>query len=78
MKGVTVERTRAFLRSIGLPDRERGELVCAVVEPEPGQTMDLPTLVAHLTAAGIMKQKLPERLELPHFGADRRHDPSFR
>jgi acyl-CoA synthetase (AMP-forming)/AMP-acid ligase II len=49
---------------IGLPDEERGELVCAVVECEPGRTIDLPTLVAHLSAAGIMKQKLPERLEL--------------
>jgi acyl-CoA synthetase (AMP-forming)/AMP-acid ligase II len=49
---------------IGLPDEERGELVCAVVEPEPGQTIDLPTLVEHLAAAGIMRQKLPERLEL--------------
>ncbi|MCU1378215.1 MAG: cyclohex-ene-carboxylate:CoA ligase [Acidimicrobiales bacterium] len=49
---------------IGLPDEERGELVCAVVEPEPGQTLDLPALVEHLSAAGIMKQKLPERLEL--------------
>ncbi|MCU1484005.1 MAG: putative AMP-dependent ligase/synthetase [Actinomycetia bacterium] len=49
---------------IGVPDEERGELVCAVVEPEPGRTIDLPTLVEHLSAAGIMKQKLPERLEL--------------
>jgi acyl-CoA synthetase (AMP-forming)/AMP-acid ligase II len=49
---------------IGLPDEERGELVCAVVECEPGRTIDLPTLVEHLSAAGIMKQKLPERLEV--------------
>jgi non-ribosomal peptide synthetase component E (peptide arylation enzyme) len=41
-----------------------GELVCVVVEREPGRTIDMPTLVEHLSAAGIMKQKLPERLEL--------------
>jgi acyl-CoA synthetase (AMP-forming)/AMP-acid ligase II len=49
---------------IGLPDEARGELVCAVVECEPGQSIDLPGLVEHLSAAGIMRQKLPERLEL--------------
>ncbi len=49
---------------IGVPDEERGELVCAVVEPEPGRTIDLAGLVAHLADAGIMRQKLPERLEL--------------
>jgi non-ribosomal peptide synthetase component E (peptide arylation enzyme) len=50
---------------IGLPDEERGEMVCAVVVPAPdGPAPDLPALAAYLTEAGLMRQKLPERLEL--------------
>ncbi|GGU88395.1 cyclohexanecarboxylate-CoA ligase [Streptomyces albospinus] len=55
---------------IGLPDRERGERVCAVVtlaeaadgNGTPGLT--LAALTAHLRAAGLMTQKLPEQLEI--------------
>ncbi|MFE9494655.1 class I adenylate-forming enzyme family protein [Streptomyces collinus] len=50
---------------IGLPDAERGELVCAVVEPPPetpGPT--LAETVAYLRAAGLSVHKLPERLEV--------------
>lgn len=51
---------------IGLPDRERGERVCAVVTPAdpaaPPLTLD--ALTAHLRAAGLMVQKLPEQLEI--------------
>ncbi len=50
---------------IGLPDAERGELVCAVVEPPPGTPG--PTLaqtVSYLRAAGLSVHKLPERLEV--------------
>ncbi|MFE1171475.1 class I adenylate-forming enzyme family protein [Streptomyces sp. NPDC058773] len=50
---------------IGLPDRERGERVCAVITPTdpaaPPPT--LAGLTAHLRAAGLMTQKLPEQLE---------------
>ncbi|MFF4700763.1 class I adenylate-forming enzyme family protein [Streptomyces chattanoogensis] len=51
---------------IGLPDRERGERVCAVVTPAgtSGAPLTLPALTAHLRAAGLMTQKLPEQLEL--------------
>ncbi|MEU9112013.1 AMP-binding protein [Streptomyces sp. NPDC048483] len=66
---------------IGLPDRERGERVCAVVtpaespagapssdSPSPGAPapapLTLPALTAHLRAAGLMTQKLPEQLEV--------------
>ncbi|MFF4952709.1 class I adenylate-forming enzyme family protein [Streptomyces chattanoogensis] len=51
---------------IGLPDRERGERVCAVVTPAgpSGARLTLPALTAHLRAAGLMTQKLPEQLEL--------------
>ncbi|WP_310728696.1 AMP-binding protein [Streptomyces sp. N2A] len=51
---------------IGLPDRERGERVCAVItlaDPaDPPLTLD--ALTAHLRAAGVMTQKLPEQLEI--------------
>ncbi|GAB7032877.1 AMP-binding protein [Streptomyces sp. NPDC021749] len=50
---------------IGLPDRARGERVCAVITPAdpaaPPLTLD--ALTAHLRAAGVMAQKLPEQLE---------------
>ncbi|MFD7840392.1 class I adenylate-forming enzyme family protein [Streptomyces sp. NPDC059761] len=50
---------------IGLPDPERGERVCAVVEQPPGATpLTLPHLTAHLRAQGLSPHKLPEQLEL--------------
>ena len=50
---------------IGLPDRERGERVCAVVETGPGQEpIGFDEMTAYLRGAGLMVQKLPEQLEL--------------
>ncbi|MDX2396218.1 MULTISPECIES: AMP-binding protein [unclassified Streptomyces] len=50
---------------IGLPDPERGERVCAVVEQLPGAApLTLPRLTAHLRAQGLAPHKLPEQLEL--------------
>jgi cyclohexanecarboxylate-CoA ligase len=50
---------------IGLPDAERGERVCAVVElGEAGEDFTFDEMVAHLQAAGIMTQKIPEQLEV--------------
>jgi acyl-CoA synthetase (AMP-forming)/AMP-acid ligase II len=50
---------------VGLPDAERGELVCAVVEPAAGEAPPtLAELVAFLRGAGLMTQKIPERLEI--------------
>jgi acyl-CoA synthetase (AMP-forming)/AMP-acid ligase II len=50
---------------IGLPDRERGEMVCAVVEPpEGGEALSFDDMVETCTAAGLMRQKIPERLEV--------------
>jgi acyl-CoA synthetase (AMP-forming)/AMP-acid ligase II len=49
---------------IGLPDDERGELVCAVIVPRPGAVPPtLERVAAHLAARGLMRQKLPERVE---------------
>ncbi|MFD8025690.1 AMP-binding protein [Streptomyces lavendulae] len=50
---------------IGLPDPERGERVCAVIEQPPGAApLTLPQLTAHLRAQGLSPHKLPEQLEL--------------
>jgi acyl-CoA synthetase (AMP-forming)/AMP-acid ligase II len=53
---------------IGLPDRERGERVCAVVEPAQGQpTLTLDQLTDYCRQAGLMTQKIPEQLAIvPH------------
>lgn len=50
---------------IGLPDAERGELVCAVVELEEGaNSLSFDDMVNHLAAKNLMRQKIPERLEI--------------
>jgi acyl-CoA synthetase (AMP-forming)/AMP-acid ligase II len=50
---------------IGLPDRERGERVCAVVERAEGQDdLTFDDMVEALTAAQLMRQKIPEQLEV--------------
>lgn len=49
---------------IGLPDAERGERVCAIVEREPDQApLGFDEMVAHCREAGLMAQKIPEQLE---------------
>ena len=55
----------ADLAVIGVPDAERGEMVCAVVQLAPdADGLDLAEVAAYLRDAGLMVQKLPERLEL--------------
>ena len=50
---------------IGLPDRERGERVCAVVTTADGQEpITFEEMVASLKAAQLMVQKIPEQLEI--------------
>jgi len=50
---------------IGLPDAERGELVCAVVERRAGAgELTLDVVTAHLRTEGLSVHKLPERLEV--------------
>ena len=50
---------------VGLPDAERGEMVCAVVQGLAGApVLTLADIVDHLTTQGLIVQKLPERLEL--------------
>jgi non-ribosomal peptide synthetase component E (peptide arylation enzyme) len=55
----------AAVAVIGLPDAERGERVCAVVElRHVADTLDFGEMVAWFEAAGVMRQKIPEQLEV--------------
>jgi acyl-CoA synthetase (AMP-forming)/AMP-acid ligase II len=50
---------------IGLPDPERGERVCAVVQLAEGvETLDFAEMVAFCKDTGLMTQKVPEQLEV--------------
>ena len=50
---------------IGIPDAERGERVCAcIVARAPGGAPTLDALAAFMVARGVMRQKIPERLEV--------------
>jgi cyclohexanecarboxylate-CoA ligase len=50
---------------IGLPDPERGERVCAVVELKEGSDgLALTDVAAFCRQAGLMTQKIPEQLEV--------------
>jgi acyl-CoA synthetase (AMP-forming)/AMP-acid ligase II len=50
---------------IGLSDPERGERVCAVVQPAAGdEPLTFDEMVAFCRDAGLMMQKIPEQLEL--------------
>ncbi|HVO27789.1 MAG TPA: AMP-binding protein [Candidatus Margulisiibacteriota bacterium] len=49
---------------IPCPDPECGERACAIVRPRAGQSVDLGSLRAFLSARGLAKQKWPEQLEV--------------
>lgn len=50
---------------IGLPDAERGERVCAVVEqPAGAEKLTLAELTSYLRGEGLSTYKLPEQLEV--------------
>ncbi|MEY4130809.1 MAG: hypothetical protein RLZZ31_933 [Actinomycetota bacterium] len=50
---------------IGLPDKERGERVCAVIERVPGgEDIEFAEMFEYLKNADLMMQKIPEQLEI--------------
>lgn len=54
----------ALAAIVAYPDERLGERACAVVVPKPGQSIDLPQLVAYLKEQKIAVQYIPERLEV--------------
>jgi len=38
--------------------------VCVYVVPQPGNSPDLDSITQHVAAAGLARQKFPERMEL--------------
>ena len=53
----------AAVAVVGLPDKERGERVCAVVElAEGSDPMELEEMIEICESEGLMKQKIPEQL----------------
>ncbi len=48
----------------GVPDPERGEMVWAVVQCTPGASLPFEEMVRFLKEAGLMMQKIPERLDV--------------
>jgi cyclohexanecarboxylate-CoA ligase len=50
---------------VAVPDAATGEIACAVIRPRPGMGRpSLAEIVAHLSATGLSRRKLPERLEI--------------
>ena len=49
---------------VAMPHERLGETVCAFVIPEPGCSVDVAALAAHLEQAGLARQTFPERVEL--------------
>jgi cyclohexanecarboxylate-CoA ligase len=50
---------------IGLPDAERGEMVCAIVVcPDTADALSFESMAAFLREKQLMIQKIPERLEM--------------
>jgi acyl-CoA synthetase len=49
---------------VAMPHPRLGETGCAVVVPEPGQTVTLADLTSFLIEKGVARFKLPERLEI--------------
>jgi acyl-CoA synthetase (AMP-forming)/AMP-acid ligase II len=49
---------------VAVPHARLGETTCACVVLKPGGALDLADLAGHVAAAGVARQKLPERLEL--------------
>ena len=55
----------ADVAAVPLPDRERGELCCAVVVLADGYAaLSLDDVIAHCTQHQLARQKIPERVEL--------------
>ena len=52
----------AMAAVVAYPDERLGERACAVVVPKPGQSIDLPSIVAFMKEQHVAIQYIPERL----------------
>ena len=52
----------AMAAIVAYPDERLGERACAVVVTKPGESFDLPTMVAYLKAQQVAVQYIPEKL----------------
>jgi cyclohexanecarboxylate-CoA ligase len=52
----------AMAAVVAYPDERLGERACAVVVPKPGQSVDLPSIVAFMKDQHVAIQYIPERL----------------
>jgi non-ribosomal peptide synthetase component E (peptide arylation enzyme) len=53
-----------YVAVVGLPDPDLGEMVCAVVKPRAGATLDGDGVVAHLEALDTPRKFIPARVEI--------------
>jgi cyclohexanecarboxylate-CoA ligase len=49
---------------VGLPDARLGEIACACIIPEPGETFTLPEMHTFLAAQQVTRQFWPERVQV--------------
>ncbi len=54
----------AMAAIVAYPDERLGERACAVVVTKPGESFDMPTMVAYLKAQKVAIQYIPEKLEV--------------
>jgi cyclohexanecarboxylate-CoA ligase len=56
----------ADIAVVAAPDARMGEIACAFIVTRSGAPMALSDIAAFLSAAGMARQKTPERLEFVH------------
>lgn len=54
----------AMAAIVAYPDERLGERACAVVVTKPGESFDMPTMVAYLKGQKVALQYIPEKLEV--------------
>ena len=53
-----------YVAAVGMPDKDLGEVVCAVIKPKPGKTVTLEEISAYMTGEGASKAIVPARVEV--------------
>lgn len=53
-----------YVAAVGMPDKDLGEVVCAVIKPKPGKSVTLEEICAYMTGEGASKAIIPARVEV--------------